>query len=161
MLLDVIDARRPSTGTIMDRIRENRWPAITSPFSTLEIFEAKKADKWAEKLLAQGMSFFQVQRRLGERRTGRSRLTQKDLEEIYRRLRTKLTPIAEIITFPEPTSGLLKRAEELGAATNIEATDIFHLATALHFGCDILVTSDADFVKMATDYIIYRRTRKV
>lgn len=48
----------------------------------------------------------------------------------------------------------MNRAEDISAATNIEATDVFHLATALEFGCDILVTSDADFLKLAGSYII-------
>lgn len=154
VLLDIIDGRRQSARVLLERIQENHWPAITSPFSVLEMLEAKKADKWAEKSLAEGMSFFQVLRRLGARRTGRSRLRPRDLAEVYRDLRAKLLPLTGIVTFPEPTPRLLNRAEDISAATNIEATDIFHLAAALEFGCDILVTADGDFANMARDYLI-------
>lgn len=118
------------------------------------MLDAKKADRWAEKLLAEGVPFFQIQRRLGERRAGSSRLRRHELEEVYGDLRTKLQPIHEVVKFPEPTPGLLNRAEDISASTNIETTDIFHLATALEFGCDILVTADSDFAKLAKDYII-------
>ncbi len=154
VLLDAMYGRRESAGLLLQRIRENGWIAITSPFSILEMLEAEKADRWAEKLQAEGMSFFQIQKRLGERRTGSSRLDRYDLEETYTDLRTRLQPVYEIVTFPSPTPWLLDGAEDISASTNIEATDIFHLASALEFGCDILVTADSDFAKLAKDYII-------
>ena len=154
VILDVIDGRRAAASDLLEMIRERAWQAITSPFSILEMIEAKKADRWAEQLLAQGMSFYQVQRRLGERRTGGSRLRTPHLNQVYNELRTKLQPIAEIITFPAPTLSLMNRAEDISASTNIEATDVFHLATALEYACDILVTGDTDFVNLARDFII-------
>ena len=48
----------------------------------------------------------------------------------------------------------MNRAGDLSASTNIETTDVFHLATALEYTCDILVTSDADFLKLASELII-------
>ena len=154
VILDSVDARRPAASVLLDRIRENSWSAITSPFSILEMLEAKKSDKWAEILLGRGMSFFQVQRRLGERRTGQSRLSRQSLNEVYQDLQAKLQPISEFVTFPAPSSSLMNRAEDISAATNIEATDVFHLATAIEFGCDILVSGDNDFIKLAQGYII-------
>ena len=154
VVLDAVDDRRPAAADLLKRIRENGWMAITSPFSILEMLEAKKNDKWAANLLEQGLSFFQIQRRLGQRRTGRTSLNSRSLGEVYEDLQTKLRPISELITFPTPTSSLMNRAEDISAATNIEATDVFHLATALEFGCDLLVTSDADFLKLAGSYII-------
>ena len=149
-----MDDRRTASSELLMRIRENRWLAITSPFSILEMLEAKKNEKWAATLLDQGLTFFQVQRRLGQRRTGRTSLNARSLAEVYEDLQTKLRPLSEFITFPAPSSSLMNRAEDISAATNIEATDVFHLATALEFGCDILVTSDADFLKLAGSYII-------
>lgn len=154
VLLDAMFGRRRAAQSLLERIRENRWPAITSPFSILEMLEAKKADKWAEKLLVEGWSFFQIQRKLGERRTGPSQLRRKELEEVYLNLQARLKPVLEIVTLPEPTPGLFDRAEDVSASTNIEATDVFHLATALEFGCDMLVTADRDFAKLAKEYII-------
>ena len=154
VILDAVDARRPSASELLDRIRENSWSAITSPFSILEMLEAKKVDKWADILAEQGMSFVQIQRRLGERRTGRSSLNRQSLNAVYQELQLKLQPVSEFVTFPAPLLSLMNRAEDISAATNIEATDVFHLATAIEYGCDILVSSDTDFVKLAQGYII-------
>ena len=73
---------------------------------------------------------------------------------MHTRLVGRLAEIAASLIFPEMPVPLLDKAEEICAATNIEATDSLHLATALHFGCDILVTSDADFLKFAKPYIL-------
>ena len=118
------------------------------------MLEAQKADKWAEGLLAQGLTFFQVQRRLGERRTGPSRLGRRELNEVYSDLQNRLQEISRNLIFPEPTSSLMSMAEDISAATNIESTDVFHLATALEYGCDILVSGDSDFVRLAREYIV-------
>lgn len=98
VILDSIDGRRVAASDFLDMIRERAWQAITSPFSILEMIEAKKVDRWAEQLLAQAMSFYQVQRRLGERRTGGSRLRTSQLNQVYSELQNKLQPIADIIT---------------------------------------------------------------
>ena len=154
VILDVVELRRDASSEVLGVIRENQWSAVTSPFSILELLEAKKSDKWAENLLRRGLSFFQVQRRLGERRTGRSSLSRQSLNEVYQDLQTALQPISELFTIPSPTSSLMNRAEDISASTNIEATDVFHLSTAIEYGCDILVSGDNDFVKMAQGYII-------
>lgn len=154
VILDAIYDRRPSSSQFISRISSENWTAITSPFSILEMLEAQKADKWAADLLARGLTFFQVQRRLGERRTGRSRLNRQALDQVYGNLRSRLQTISQHLTFPAPTSSLMNLAEDISASTNIESTDIFHLATALEYGCDILLSGDSDFVGLARDYII-------
>lgn len=154
VILDAIYDRRPSSSQFIARISSENWTAITSPFSILEMLEAQKADKWAADLLARGLTFFQVQRRLGERRTGRSRLNRQALDQVYGNLRSRLQTISQHLTFPAPTSSLMNLAEDISASTNIESTDIFHLATALEYGCDILLSGDSDFVGLARDYII-------
>ena len=154
VIFDTIYDRRPSSSQFIARIGAENWTAITSPFSILEMLEAQKADKWAAGLLGQGLTFFQVQRRLGERRTGRSSLSRRALNEVYVDLQGRLQQIIQRVTFPAPTSSLMNLAEDISASTNIESTDVFHLATALEYPCDILVSGDSDFVRLARDYII-------
>ncbi len=154
VILDAIYDRRPHSSQLLARISADNWTAITSPFSILEMLEAQKADKWAADLLAQGLTFFQVQRRLGERRTGRSSLSRRALNEVYVDLQGRLQQIVQPVTFPAPTSSLMNLAEDISASTNIESTDVFHLATALEYPCDILVSGDSDFIRLARDYII-------
>ena len=154
VLLDTVDNRRPASTQLLDRIRDSQWSAITSPFSLLEMHEAKQADRWAERLLVSGFTFFQIQRRLGERRTGRSALSRAELNNVYQDLMQALDPLLDIVTFPEMTAGLLTQAENVCASTNIDAPDSLHLATALYYGSDMFVTSDTTLVRLARPYVI-------
>ncbi len=127
---------------------------IASPFAVLEMIEAKQADRWAEKMVASGFTFFQIQRRVGARRTGRDALTRQELNEVYESLHAAMLTRLPAVTFPTFTEGLQNRAEDVCASTNLDAADSLHLATALHYGCDILITSDSDFVRLARPYVI-------
>lgn len=153
VLLDTLDQRRQAATDLLERIGAHGWRAITCPFGFLEIIEAKKADRWAETLLSSKLSFWQVHRKIGERRTGKSALPSTELTAVYTDTYARLSPLLKAVIFPDMPSPLLKRAEDICASTNIDAADSLHLATALHFGCDILVTSDADLLKMCRPYI--------
>ena len=107
VILDAMDNRRPAAANLLSRIEHEQIETITSPFSILEMLEAKKADKWALSLLDQGLSFFQVQRRLRTMRTGPSRLKKQSLDQVYRDLQEKLQRVYRLITFPAPTSSLM------------------------------------------------------
>lgn len=154
VLLDVVDSRRRASGQLLDRIKSEEWSALTSPFTLLEMYEAKQADRWAEKLLSSGLTFSQIQRRVGERCSGRSALNRGELDEVYSSLYAAMQTILDTVVFPELTPGLQNKAEEVCASTNLDPTDSFHLATALYYGCDILVTSDSTFLKLARPYMI-------
>ena len=129
VILDFIDSRRPAASQLVDRISREGWSALTSPFTLLEMYEAKQADRWAEKLLSSGWTFFQIQRRVRERRAGRPALSRGELDEVYSNLYAALQPILNVVIFPELTPGLQSRAEEVCASTNLDPTDSFHLAT--------------------------------
>lgn len=154
VLLDAVDQRRQAATALLERIENHGWRAITCPFAFLEMVEAKKADRWADILLSSQLSFWQVLKKMGERRTGRSALRQSEVKVVYTNLYERLEPILKVVIFPEMPARLLDSAEDICASTNIEATDSLHLATALHFKCDILVTSDSDFLKLSRPYIV-------
>jgi|GEM_PF-961368 predicted nucleic acid-binding protein len=45
------------------------------------------------------------------------------------------------------------RAEEICGGTNLSSADALHLAAAIEIGCNILVTTDKDFITIASNYI--------
>ncbi len=153
VLLDAVDDRNESTRQLLDIVRDQRLEVLASPFGILEMIEAKKTDRWAESMLERGYSVVQIMRRMGSRRTGPTALTQDQMAGVYSMIREVLQGDLEMVGFPEPTPGLMSRSEDICAATTLAAADSLHLATALHFGCKLLVSSDSDLIRIARQYI--------
>ena len=153
VLLDAVDRRSQSTRLMLETVREHKLQVLASPFGILEMIEAKKTDRWAESMLERGYTVVQISRRMGSRRTGPTALTSDDLAEVYTAIREALTGELDFVGFPEPTPGLMNRAEDICAATTLAAADSLHLATALYFGCQILISSDSDLIRTARLYI--------
>lgn len=51
------------------------------------------------------------------------------------------------------TESMWDKAEDYCGVTNLSAADSLHLAAAIEIGCNILVTTDQDFIAIARDYI--------
>ena len=153
VLLDVVDNRNESTRQLLEIVRGRRLEVLASPFGILEMIEAKKTDRWAESMLERGYSVVQIARRMGSRRTGPTALTPDQLAEVHRAIREAIQGPLDMVGFPEPVSGLMSQAENICAATTLAAADSLHLATALHFGCKLLVSSDSDLIRIARQYI--------
>ena len=153
MLLDVADQRNVSTQTVLDIVREQQFQVLASPFGILEMIEAKKTDRWAESMLERGFTVLQISRRMGSRRSGPTALTSEQFAQVYTEIREVLRGELGVVEFPEPTPDLMNLAEDICAGTTLAAADSLHLATALHFGCQLLVSSDSDLVRTARDYI--------
>lgn len=153
VLIDVVDDRSESTRQLLEIVRDQRLEVLASPFGILEMIEAKKTDRWAESMLERGYSVVQTARRMGSRRTGPTALTSDQLADVYSVIREVLQGDLEMVGFPAPTLGLMSRSEDICAATTLAAADSLHLATALHFGCKLLVSSDSDLIRIARQYI--------
>ena len=153
VLLDVVDNRSESVSQMLETIRDQNFNVLASPFGILEMLEAKKTDVWAESMLERGYTVVQISRRMGSRRAGPTALTAERLAEVYTSIRQALQGPLGIVGFPEPTPGLMEQAEDICASTMLAAGDSLHLATALYFGCQLLVSSDSDLIRIARDYI--------
>ena len=153
MLLDIVDRRDEGALETLDIIKDRSLSVLASPFGILEKIEAKKTDRWAESMLDRGYTVVQISRRMGSRRSGPTALTRDELAEVHTSIREALQNDLKIVGFPEPTPGLMNQAEEICSATTLAAADSLHLATALYFGCRLLVTSDSDLIRTARNYI--------
>ncbi len=153
VLLDVVDNRSESAYQMLETIREQDFNVLASPFGILEMLKAKKTDVWAESMLERGYTVVQISRRMGSRRAGPTALTVERLSEVYASIRQSLQGHLDIVGFPEPTPGLMNQAEDICASTMLAAGDSLHLATALYFDCQLLVSSDSDLIRIARNYI--------
>ncbi len=139
---------------MMETIRANSLGVLISPFGILEVIDAKKTDRWTEHMLEQGFSVVQIARRMGARRTGRQSLNRNQLNEVYASIHEVLEGELSMVGFPAPAVGLMNLAEDICASTNLAAADSLHLATALYYDCQLLVSSDSDLIKIAGTYIL-------
>ncbi len=153
VILDFVDKRNESTMRMLDTIKVNNLGVLISPFGILEVIDAKKTDRWTEYMLERGFSVVQIARRMGARRTGRQSLSSNQLNEVYASIHEVLEGELSIVGVPAPAIGLMNQAEDICASTNLAAADSLHLATALYYDCQLLVSSDSDLIKIAGTYI--------
>ena len=92
--------------------------------------------------------------RTRERRSKKLGLTDRQLKNLSSELRDSMSLITDCVEFLDPHKKLWDDAEYCCIYTNIGAQDALHLATALVVGCNILVTRDKHFRRIADDYII-------
>lgn len=154
VILDFLHNRYPPSMELLRKIRERNWKCSTSSFALLEMYDAEQLDKFIEKLHLKGYSWSQIMRRTSERRSKKLGLTDRQLESVSSELRDSISLIEDCIEFVYPHQTLWDDAERYCFYTNIGAQDAIHLATALEAGCNILVTRDKDFLRIADDYII-------
>lgn len=139
----------------MKRIEAENWICSTSRFTVLEILDVEQEEKFIENLRSEGMLLSRIRGVLGNRRQLERGLKRRELDEIYIELHDVLNDEFPFITFEHPlTEELWDKAEGYCAVTNIGATDAIHLAAAKEIGCNILVTRDNDFKRIADDFIL-------
>ena len=154
IILDAIHIRWQPSVDLMKRIETEQWQCSTSHFTILEILDAEQEEQFIENRRAEGLLLSRIVRLLGDRRRGKYALKRNELDAIYVSLHDILTTKYSFITFERPLASFWDDAERFCAATNIGATDSIHLATAIGTRCDILVTRDKDFQRIANDYIL-------
>lgn len=155
VILDAIHKRWQPSVDLMQRIKTENWLCSTSRFTVLEILDVEQEEKFIENLRAQGLLLSKIRGLLGNRRQNMWGLKKRELDEIYIKLYEVLSTEFPFITFEHPlVAELWDKAEDYCSATNIGATDAIHLASAVIIGCDILVTRDNDFCRIADDYIL-------
>lgn len=154
VILDFLHNRYQPSMELLRRIRERHWKCSTSSFALLEMYDAEQLDKFIETLRLKGYSWSQIMSRTVARRSKKLGLTDRQLQSLAFELRDSISLIGDCIEFMYPHKGLWDEAEIYCIYTNIGARDAIHLATALIVGCNILVTRDKDFRRIADDYIL-------
>jgi len=155
VILDAIHKRYEPSVALMKRIETEHWQCSTSRFTALEILDVEQEEKFIENLRTEGFLLSKIRGYLGSRRQLEWGLKSRELNEIYVTLHDVLSSEFAFIEFEHPlTEELWDKAEGYCAITNIGAMDAIHLAAALEIGCNILVTRDSDFKRIADDYIL-------
>ncbi len=155
VIADVIQNRKQSSISLIERIIADGWTCSTSRFTILELLDIEQEEKFIEKRIAEGHRLSRIRDFLGQRRQKRHGLTERELIEVYKNLHNEMKSKCSCVNFEHPINeDVWDKADDFCSTTNIGATDAIHLASAIVLKCDILVTHDQDFRDIADNYII-------
>ena len=154
IILDFVHNRWKPSIDLFEKIRARNWQCTTSHYSALEMLDSEQFETCIQKMRLKGFSWSQVMSRIPERRGAKHGLSQKQLATVYEGLFDSISLIKDCVTFVYPHKELWVDAERYLYSTNIGARDAIHLATAKGYECNILITRDKYFRKIANEYII-------
>lgn len=153
VILDAMFKRYTASESLVDRIRKEKWRCSTSRFTMLEMLDIRHEEVFADKLISEGMLPSRVRDYMGVRRQEKWALPKRELDEIRAELFDKLNTDFKFIKFRHPlTSRIWDKADDFCAITCIAAPDVIHLASAIELKCDMIITRDGDFHKIADQF---------
>ena len=128
-------------------IKDRKWECITSTFTFMELYDIEKDELFFNKKLRLG---WEVNKILRERR--HKDLSDSDLGEVQERI-GEFYDEHNFIKFHQIDGEKgWETAEIISNNTNLSAADSIHLAVAWGSACDLLVTSDQDFIDETTRF---------
>jgi predicted nucleic acid-binding protein len=158
IILDGILGRRQASIQLLEQakseVENGNWECSTSRWTIIELLDNLQEERYVENLRIEGYLFSAIRRVLGNRRQKEAGLQLPDLDDIWIKVREYLTGDYSFIATKHPTNvDFWDKAEDFCASTNIGSTDSIHLTSAILMGCNILVTTDGDFIAIANRYL--------
>jgi len=146
ILLDVFHDRRDVSVVVVENARNRKWFCSTSHFTLMEMADAEQEERYVADVLREGGRLRDAYRSLRDKK-----LADDVLKQMFNRMMRKFSVRYPFIRFYGLRDEGLDEAIRLCGTTNIDAPDCIHLATAKEAGCDLLVTNDDPFWRLARD----------
>ena len=158
VILDGILGRRQSSSQLLTQakkeVKNGNWKCSTSRWTIIELLDNLQEERYVENLRIEGYLFSRIRSVLGNRRQKEAGLKTPDLDDIWREVHNYFTDEYSFIVTEHPTTvKLWDKAEDFCASTNLGSTDSIHLASAILMGCNILVSTDQDFISIANGWL--------
>lgn len=158
IILDGILKRRQASMRLLEQakieVSNGTWECSTSRWAIIESLDNLQEERYVENLRIEGYLFSAIRRVMGNRRQQDAGLKLPDLDTIWQEVRRYLTGDYAFIATQHPTNvDFWDKAEDFCASTNLGSTDSVHLTSAMLIGCNILVTTDGDFITIANRWI--------
>jgi len=135
-------SRQNTKDTIfMDKIKEKGWEVYTSIHTLMELLDVAKDRKFLLKKVFD--EWGSVKDFLRNR--DKKNLNANELEDI-RKVINNFFRTNKFITFGNITEDVWRDVKLIAEESNIHSSDILHLALAIMWECDILVTHDTFFI---------------
>jgi len=163
IFLDAIYNRRDASKQLLAKakheVKQGNWLCSTSRWTMLELLDTMQEELFVKNLRIDNMRWSHISRKLHTRRQQAAGLQKTELDSIWNTLRNKITKDYSFIEFKYPKNvAMWDEAEDICGGTNLSPEDSLHLAAAMEIGCNILVTTDQDFIAIANQYVKYIRT---
>lgn len=158
VILDGILGRRQSSSLLLTQAKmevdEGNWKCSTSRWTIIELLDNLQEERYVENLRIEGYLFSRIRSVLGNRRQKEAGLKRPDLDGVWKKVHDYITNEYSFIVTEHPiTVELWDKAEDFCASTNLASADSIHLASAIIMGCNILVSTDQDFISIANDWL--------
>ena len=158
IILDGILERRQASIQLLEQakieVSNGSWECSTSRWTIIELLDNLQEERYVENLRLEGYLFSAIRRVLGNRRQLDAGLQLPDLDAIWKQVREYLKGDYSFITTQHPKNvDFWDKAEDFCASTNLGSTDSIHLTSAILMGCNVLVTTDQDFIAIANRYL--------
>ena len=136
-------SRRNTKDTIfMDKIREKGWEVFTSIHTLMELFDIAKDRKYLLKKVIDEWGAVNSFLRSRDRKN----LNRSELDDISTEIGNFFTT-HNFITLGNITEDVWRDVMSIGENSNIHSSDALHLALALMWECQVLVTHDQFFIR--------------
>lgn len=149
----VLDLLRPERKEAsVELLRESYargWECISSYFARMEALDVEQENAWARRNILSKRHFEWIVRRRRKRDLAPQALT-RIANRFFRRFVDELQNAVAWAVLDEQ---VWDDAVKLAATTNVSATDCIHIATAMAFECDVLVTDDEGLIGLAGKHI--------
>jgi len=154
IILDAIYNRRAASNSLIkqakNEVERGNWLCSTSRWTVIELFDNMQEELFVKNLRVEGNLWSNVNRKLHTRRQTGAGLKKPELTSIWKQLHELTNNQLSFIQSQHPLNDAMwNKAEDICGTTNIGSTDALHLASALEIGCNILVTTDQDFITIA------------
>ena len=149
VILDVMRGRSTASANLFECIREKKIRACTSGFTLLEVIDKEQEYAFVWRMLKEGYSFDTILRKREDRD-----LDDKELDDCFKKMdRLFYIPFKKYIDFYYLQPNGWDKSVELMHKYSLRSNDAIHLASAVMAGCDFLVSSDQNLLKVASNVI--------
>lgn len=139
---------------LLNQIKNKKLKCLISVFGLMELVDIEQEDLFLNK------KAFVERENLDTIFSKRKRrdLTREDLEKSGKYIKKFLDDYKKIITTVDLTQDGWSLALNIGANSNLNATDVLHLATAWQNQCNIIITRDEFFITEASKLLKKEKT---
>ena len=138
--------RNNNSTELLNLIKNRKLKCFISVFGLMELVDIEQEDLFLHKKM-----FIEKESldRIFSKRKSRD-LKNEDLGKSGKYIKVFLENFKKIVTTVDLTEDGWSLALSICADSNLNATDVLHLATAWQSGCNLIVTRDSFFIKEAT-----------
>ena len=157
IIRDYLENRNQKSVELVECARQKNWECITSAFTMMELADRQQDTIFFQKTVINKK--WDVDKFLRERR--QKNLSKQDFEDLEEYLKTVETRLPFLSFFNLSEEGW-RIAQYITFHSTLSAVDTIHLATAYTASCDIIVTTDSNFIKHGNEILdIGKRKGKI